>query len=201
MKIFDSGMPDEGYWASLFDLPAILDWLDLQSLAGPIAEIGCGYGTFTIPMALRTSWTVHAFDIEPAMIEAAGSRARDAGISTVTFECRDVLQAGTGLPPHGMGLVVLFNILHSAERRLILAEASRILNASGRIAILHWRKDIPTPRGPRVDSRPDLLVILDAIAGLDLRVRGEDRILEPYHWGVQLERAFPVPPADISSRR
>lgn len=188
MKVFNSGMPSESYWNSLFDIPAIIDWLDLQSVVDPIVEIGCGYGTFTVPIARQTTQTIHAIDIEPAMIEIARDNAKKAGSQNVVLHCSDVLDAGTGLPSGSVGLVLLFNILHSPERVQILREASRISKTPGRIAIIHWRKDIPTPRGPSVDSRPDLLSIVDSIAGLDLRLYGDSRILEPYHWGVQLQK-------------
>ncbi len=188
MKVFDSGMPDEAYWNSLFDIAAIVDWLDLGSVGGPVAEIGCGYGTFTVPIARHVSQTFNAIDIEPAMIERAAENARMAGVENVSFLCRDVLEGGTGLPSDSTDLVLLFNILHSPERVEMLKESSRILKTSGRIAIIHWRKDIPTPRGPSVDSRPDLRSILDSVAGLDLRPRGDAVILAPYHWGVQLHK-------------
>ena len=188
MKVFDSGMPEEAYWNSLFDVPSVVAWLSLQSVTGPIVEVGCGYGTFTVPIAAGTTKTVHAIDIEPAMVETAINNARKAGIQNVEFHCVDVVEAGTGLPPASAGLVVLFNILHSSERVQILKEASRILSESGRVAILHWRKDIPTPRGPSVDSRPDLGTIVSSITGLDLRLSGEGSLLGPYHWGVQLQK-------------
>ncbi len=188
MKVFDSGMPSESYWNSLFDVPVIIEWLDLDSLTGPIVEVGCGYGTFTVPVARRTAQTVYAIDMEPAMIEAAGGNVRKAGIQSVVFHCRDVLDAGTGLPSGSAGLVMLFNILHSPERAQVLKEAARIAKRSGRIAIIHWRKDIPTPRGPSVDSRPDLPMIAESIAGLDLRLHGDSTMLGPYHWGVQLQK-------------
>ena len=44
MKVADSGMPDEAYWKSFFDVPENIDWLDLESIGGPIVEVGCGYG-------------------------------------------------------------------------------------------------------------------------------------------------------------
>ncbi len=47
MKVFDSGMPDEAYWNSLFDVPLIVDWLNLKNISAPGVEVGCGYGTFT----------------------------------------------------------------------------------------------------------------------------------------------------------
>ena len=188
MKVFDSGMPSESYWNSLFDIPAIVDWLDVDSVGDPIAEIGCGYGTFTVPVANRTAQPVYAIDMEPEMIRIARDNVAKAGIRNVTFRLHDVLVDGTGLPADSMGLVLLFNILHSPERTQILAEAWRILKKSGRVAIIHWRKDIPTPRGPGVESRPDLPAVLGSIAGLDLLPCGDGRVLEPYHWGVQLRK-------------
>ena len=83
-------------------------------------------------------------------------------------------------------MVLLFNILHFNERRVLLEEASRLLKPNGVAAIIHWRKDIETPRGPCVQSRPDQQMILESIKGLDLIFNGNSRILEPYHWGMQL---------------
>jgi SAM-dependent methyltransferase len=186
MKVNDSGMPDEIYWNSLFDIPRIVDWLDPGNAPAPIVEIGCGYGTFTVPIARATRADVHAFDIEPSMIESASNSARRARILNVQFHLRDVLEEGTGLEPGSAGMVLLFNILHFDGRRGLLAEASRLIESNGVVAIVHWRKDIETPRGPGVHLRPDQHMILDSIGGLDLCFDGNSAILEPYHWGIQL---------------
>lgn len=186
MKVFDSGMPEEAYWNSLFDIPIILEWLDLQSISDPIVEIGCGYGTFTIPIAREVSGEVYAFDIEPAMVDRARGSAEKAGLRNMRVFVRDVIEQGTGLESGTAGLVLLFNILHFKGRRVLLREAYRILRPEGIIAIIHWRKDIDTPRGPIVKSRPDKKMILDSVRGLDLRFEGDERILDPYHWGIQL---------------
>jgi hypothetical protein len=85
-------------------------------------------------------------------------------------------------------MVLLFNILHFSERRLLLAEASRILVEDGIVAIIHWRTDIATPRGPRVELRPDRGMIMESAAGLDLLDTGEARVLEPYHWGIKFKK-------------
>jgi len=45
-------------------------------------------------------------------------------------------------------MVLLFNLLHSRERRVFLAEAARILKQGGVVPIIHWRKDIPTRVDP-----------------------------------------------------
>lgn len=49
MKIEDSGMPEEIYWNSLFNIDEIVDWLNLSEGA-QIVEMGSGYGTFTVPI-------------------------------------------------------------------------------------------------------------------------------------------------------
>lgn len=48
MKICDSDMPDEAFWESLFDIPLILEPLAIGQYHD-VAELGCGYGTFTVP--------------------------------------------------------------------------------------------------------------------------------------------------------
>jgi ubiquinone/menaquinone biosynthesis C-methylase UbiE len=120
------------------------------------------------------------------MIEAAKKNVNQSGLTNIRFYLRDVLETGTGLESNSVGLILLFNILHFNERRALLEESSRILKPSGVVAIIHWRKDIETPRGPILHMRPDQDTILDSISGLDLHFTGESRILEPYHWGIQL---------------
>jgi len=193
MRVFDSGMPEEAYWNSLFDVPLIVDWLNLKNVSSPIVEIGCGYGTFTIPVARETNTDVYAFDIELSMIAAAKKNAEQAGVRNVKVLLRDVVEEGTGSGSEIAGMVLLFNILHFDGRRILLAEASRLLKPNGVIAIIHWRKDIETPRGPSVESRPDQQMILESVKGLDLTFNGNSRILEPYHWGIQLVKASADP--------
>jgi SAM-dependent methyltransferase len=190
MKVFDSGMPEEAYWNSLFDIKAILAWLNVTG-EFPIAEIGCGYGTFTVPIAVSAVGTLHAFDIDPVMLERARHNAEGTGVQNVEFHERDVLERGTGLPAESMRTVLLFNILHSGENRLLLAEASRVLRPLGSLFIIHWRKDITTPRGPVMASRPDLSTVEEEAKGLDLFFRGNNRTIPPYHWGMQMIKGDP----------
>jgi hypothetical protein len=94
----------------------------------------------------------------------------------VQFFQQDIIEHGTGLESNSVGLVLLSNILHFAERRIMLEEASRILKPSGKVAIIHWRRDIETPRGPALHLRPDKQTILDSINGLELIFEGNSRI-------------------------
>ncbi len=192
MKVTDSGMLEELYWNSLFDIEDVVGWLAPSRKTATIVEVGCGYGTFTVPIAKKSGGDIYTFDVEPSMIEVAQRNARRAGLSNITFGLRDVLEQGTGLESNSTDMVLLFNILHCSEKRMFLEEASRILKDGGIVAIIHWRKDIPTPRGPAINSRPDKGQILAASAGLHLHYRGNSKILEPYHWGIQLVKEMAI---------
>ena len=192
MKANDSGMPEESYWNSLFNIPLIIEWLNLRSFSCPIVEMGCGYRTFTLPIARKTKDEVYAFDKNPVMIDATQRLVQEAGIRNVQFIQRDIVDEGTGLESNSVGLVLLFNILHFTKRRIILNEVSRILKPSGTIAFIHLRKDITRPIGPALHLRPDKQIILKSIIGLDLSFKGTNKILEPYHWGIKLIKGTSV---------
>ncbi len=185
MKIEDSGMPDESYWNSLFDVTEIIEWLSIPK-GSKIVEVGCGYGTFTIPIAnLSPKNSLIVYDIEAEMIENIGSKVQKTELNNIQHQLRDVMADGTGLGSESVDFVLLFNILHCEDKQSLLKEAYRILKPNGTIAILHWRKDIPTPRGPKIQTRPDVIMLRDAITGLNFQEQDEKN-LGPYHWGIKL---------------
>ncbi|MHB9025855.1 MAG: class I SAM-dependent methyltransferase [Armatimonadota bacterium] len=154
MKARESGMPDEDLWQTFFDPPVILTKLGLDARCRDAVEIGCGYGTFTIPAARLVSGTVHAFDIEPEMVAATREQARIAGLTNVQASVRDVITQGTGLPANSVDYYMLFNILHAEDPPAFLHEAYRVLRQGGRVGIIHWNYDAGTPRGPSMEIRP-----------------------------------------------
>ena len=127
MKVDDSGMPEESYWNSLFDIEGIVDWLAIPIKTATIVEIGCGYGTFTVPIAKKSAGEIYTFDIEPSMIEVARENVRKAGLSNVTFVLRDVLEQSTGIEPNSADMVLLFNILHFVEEGYFLKKLHAFL--------------------------------------------------------------------------
>ena len=58
MKARESGMPDEGMWSGFFDPGQVLERLGLTADVPAAVDLGCGYGTFTIPAARRVRGTV-----------------------------------------------------------------------------------------------------------------------------------------------
>jgi ubiquinone/menaquinone biosynthesis C-methylase UbiE len=91
MKLRESGMPPEAYWETLFDVPLILDRLGIDGRLHDVVELGCGYGTFTIPVARRIGGTLTTLDIDPAMVERTRQRAAATEVRNLVCAVRDVL--------------------------------------------------------------------------------------------------------------
>lgn len=187
MKVPESGMPEETYWESLLDVPLILDRLRINSSVGDVAELGCGYGTFTVPVARRIRGLITTFDLEPEMLARTRARATAEGTANVVVHLRDVIATGFGLPTGSCDAVLLFNILHFPEADQLVQSAAQVLRPGGRVLAIHWRSDIPTPRGPPVLSRPKTTDVQRwaKSAGLSLT---ETMELPPWHFGASLTK-------------
>jgi SAM-dependent methyltransferase len=196
MKIRESGMPEQAYWESLFDVPAILDAFGFnlnpnrQSNPGDIVEVGCGYGTFALPLAQRIHGTFHALDVDSTMVRTTARRATEAGIKNLHTSVRDVLSDGFGLPPGSCAAALLFNILHAEAPLALLRGARDIIQPGGWLTVIHWRSDVPTPRGPPLSIRPTPVQVLDwaeQTGGLIPPATPLD--LPPWHYGLKFIRS------------
>ena len=189
MKLRESGMPAEDYWETLFDADSILARFQLGSATGDVVELGCGYGTFTLPLARRIGGQVHAFDIDEDMVERTKVRASSAGIKNIQAAKRDALIHGYGLPDGSCAAGLLFNILHGESPIALLQETTRTLRPGGILAVIHWRTDITTPRGPSAEIRPQpeqIVAWATAVAGI--RLTDGPFELPPYHYGLTFTR-------------
>lgn len=184
MKVRESGMPDEKMWNAFFDIDSILSELQINSQVNDIVEVGCGYGTFTIPAAKQINGRLFAFDIEKEMIDVLEQKIKNEGINNIIPEHRDVLTKKTGLANNSMDYVMLFNILHHDTPNEFFNEAYRILKPQGKIGIIHWRSDILTPRGPGLSIRPKPDQVLTWIDKQMFSIHKEPFIIEPYHFGL-----------------
>jgi SAM-dependent methyltransferase len=187
VKVSDSGMPEEALWERLLDAELILDRLGVGGDLGDVAELGCGFGTFTVPVASRVSGTVYAYDVDEAMTARTRERAACAGAGNVIVEHRDVLAKGFGLPPRSLEGCLLFNILHHEDPTEILSLAASAVRPGGRLFVIHWRYDRATPRGPdlAIRPRPDDVAVWAASTGA-LELDGHALDLPPWHYGLVL---------------
>jgi SAM-dependent methyltransferase len=189
MKLRESGMPEEAYWETLFDVGLILDRLGVDARLRNVIEMGCGYGTFTIPVARRISGRVTTCDIDEAMIERTRQRAAAAGACNLLYVVRDVFADGFGGEGGSEDACLLFNILHCEEPLSLLAEAARVVRPGGAVLVIHWRCDPATPRGPSMEirPRPERIVAWAKETGL-LEDEGPVMDLPPWHYGLRLRR-------------
>jgi len=184
MKTRDSGMPDQDWWESFFDPDAVLDALGLHQFHGPVIDVGCGYGTFTVAVSRRTMFPVIAIDIEPAMVDLTAAKERQSGLHHVQCRLADVTAGSLGVDPGSADVVLLFNLLH-CEAPLDLLSASRTaLRGGGRVAIIHWRSDVPTPRGPDLSIRPRPEAVVGWLRDAGFAIERGPMLLPPYHVGV-----------------
>lgn len=181
MKLRESGMPDEAYWESLFDVPLILSRLGIEDRLGDVAELGCGYGTFSIPIAQAISGTVYTFDIDPAMVTRTVQKA--AGLR-VKCALRDVMEQGFGVHADA---VLLFNILHCDDPVQLLEHAVDALNDRGQVLIIHWRHT-ETPRGPSLEIRPRPEQIVAWAKQIGLQSISGTIDLPPWHFGLRFAK-------------
>jgi ubiquinone/menaquinone biosynthesis C-methylase UbiE len=156
MKGRESGMPAEDAWDAFFDADTAVERIfDAARMnGGDAVEFGCGYGTFTIPAAARMSGTLAALDIDPEMVRMVEDKAHCLSLANIRAELRDFVSAGTGLPDASQSHAMIFNLLHIESPLGLIKEARRVLKPGGALSVIHWRSDIPTPRGPSLDIRP-----------------------------------------------
>lgn len=180
-------MPTEAYWETLFNVERALDAFRLGPGTRDVAELGCGYGTFTLPVARRIGGTVHAFDIDPVMAERTRARVAESGRTNVRVAVRDVAAEGFGLRDHACDACLLLNILHGESPVAMLQLAARVVRPGGLVAVMHWRTDVATPRGPSADIRPgpEKVAAWAAAAGGFAPV-GQSILLPPWHYGLAL---------------
>ncbi len=183
-KTRESGMPEEEIWRRFFDPDSILKALGVSSKHAHAAEFGCGYGTFTIPIAHLIDGTVYAFDIDKEMVNTTRAKAHQHGLNTIHVEQRDFVAEGTGLADETIDYAMIFNILHAEEREKMLREAWRILKAQGKLAVIHWNYDPATPRGPSMEIRPKPEQCRHWAEKIGFQSQSEEPIdLPPYHYG------------------
>lgn len=188
MKGRESGMPDEDYWSRFFDAALLVDTLIPFDAIGQsdVAELGTGYGTFTLPVAARISGIVCGFDIEPELVDFVQGKCKQLAVSNVHVAVRDFVLQGTGLADESVAHVMIYNLLHIEDPVGLLEEAFRILKPSGSVSIIHWRRDIPTPRGPSMDIRPspEQCAQWGRQAGFHKTQTEDITAAAPYHYGL-----------------
>lgn len=113
-------------------------------------DIGAGSGVFSIPAAKMTKNTVYALDINEDILSLITEKAKletITNIETVKVDDGDFKIAG-GIADIAMIVTVLHEI---KNKEAFLAETKRILNGTGKIAVIEFYKH--TQNGPPAEIR------------------------------------------------
>lgn len=139
----------------------VLDRLPLQPTQS-VADVGCGPGMFTIPLAQRVPrGVVYALDTQEAMLARVRVRVAEHGLSNVVVAQNT--EASLPLSPESMDGMFLAFVLHEAaeDRVSFLDVLARHTKPGGWLAVLDWHR-METPYGPPLEIRLEP----DEVAGL-----------------------------------
>ena len=158
----------------MLDVFRILSLLPLRPYH-VVADIGCGPGLFTIPLAKALpGGMVYALDIQEEMTEACQRRIQEARLGNVDV----MLTKETGFPlENGSldGAFVAF-VLHSQiDRSGFLRSVLDLLKPGGWLAQLNWHLIPETTQGPPPERRiavEEVLRLMDEV-GLRTVLRRE----------------------------
>jgi len=121
----------------------IIDHIDIKE-GNIIADLGCGAGYFTIPIAKKVgnSGQVYAVDVLTSALESVKSKAKLEGLLNVkTIRANVEVNNSSKLDNQIADFVILANILcqtNSSDRPAILAESKRILKNNGQLVVIDW---------------------------------------------------------------
>jgi ubiquinone/menaquinone biosynthesis C-methylase UbiE len=113
------------------------------------ADLGCGVGYFTIPLA-RMGARVLAMDAQSEMLETLVSLAGE--------DMRNICPLRVDIPPIPLAdsscdRVIMVNVLHEvADKQQIASDITRVLKPGGHLILVDFQKR-DTPHGPPVQER------------------------------------------------
>ncbi len=114
------------------------------------ADIGCGPGYFTLPIAERVK-KVYAVDIHKEMIEICKKRAQEKNIKNIVYLLSS--EEKIPAPTSSCHKVLLANVFHELlYPEKFLEEIKRILLPQGILYLIDWHP-IESPTGPPIEER------------------------------------------------
>src|SRR5437763_1388177 len=108
-----------------------------------ILDLGCGDGTTAIPAA-KLGGEVLGVDIARNLVEAGNKRARDQGLTNITFQEGDATNLQP-LPDQSFDLVMsIFGAMFAPKPFDVAKEMVRVARPGGRIVMGNWIPNDPT---------------------------------------------------------
>ena len=135
-----------------------------------VADVGCGPGFFTIPMAKMVfDGRIHALDIQDEMLDAVRAEVEKINLTNVDI----VKSQEKKLPLDDEsvdGVLAAFVLQEATSPKTLLKEALRTLKKNGWLVILEWYKK-EMDEGPPIGQRIDMDDMKEMTAKAGFRVR------------------------------
>ena len=101
------------------------------------ADVGCGPGFFTIPLAQRVNKVI-AIDISDKMLQICQQRANEAHVTNIEF-----IQAkgeDLQLPGESVHRVLMVNVYHEFDNRpRVIEKIDHLLKSDGKVFVIDWQ--------------------------------------------------------------
>ena len=108
-----------------------------------VLDLGCGDGTTALPAA-RLGANVLGVDIARNLVDAGNRRAREAGLTNVTFQEGDASEL-SDVPDRSFDLVVsIFGAMFAPKPFDVARHMVRVTKPGGRIVTGNWIPNDPT---------------------------------------------------------
>jgi len=153
-----------------------------------VADIGCGTGFFTLPLAclVGEKGKVFAADISKEMLIDLRERIEKEKLHNVEV----ILSQENRIPLKAKEVHYCFlsAMVHELENRdLFFRELRRLLKDKGKIGIIEWKK-IPSPLGPPLEERISLSMMKEILIKNKFCIH-KTMELGQYNYGVVAVRA------------
>lgn len=150
------------------------------------ADMGCGPGYFTLPLADRVK-KVYAIDYDERMLDLCRYRAESMGLKNIEY----VLCTEEKIPltSEEVDVSLLANLLHElVNPEAFLEEVRRITKQGGKIILIDWQL-VPSPAGPPLEKRIPKEKALNLLIQMGFR-HLSDLNTYPYHYFLVFENTL-----------
>jgi ubiquinone/menaquinone biosynthesis C-methylase UbiE len=122
------------------------------------ADLACGPGFFTIPLAIKIGnlGQIYAVDNNPVMLRYLKANLESSNLEENLAKIR-IIEAdvsSTDIPDEGVDLVIFANILHDLkDKKSYFKEMRRIAKRTARFVDIDWHKRETANMGPPLERR------------------------------------------------
>ncbi len=147
------------------------------------ADIGCGIGVFTVPMAEMSGGAkIYAADVSEEMLNEVKKRAEAAGLDNIVPVKSEEYDFSIG--DEAVDFVLICAVLHEIDDKMrFLKEAARICRKSGKIAVVEFNESY-TAYGPPLAHRVTRLQVYEWLGEAGFRYAIGTDISEAFYAAV-----------------